>query len=355
MALRRVANPPNPYESAHREYLEEPPAVALEVFEETAASIISENDSPDIPFRYSANPYRGCQHACAYCYARPTHEYLGYGAGSDFESKIVAKVNAAELLDATLRKRTWQPASIAFSGVTDCYQPIESVYEITRRCMEVCLARRNPVGIVTKSYLVVRDAELLARLSAAAGCRVFVSIPLADDAVARKIEPGTPTPSRRFAAIARLHEAGVPTGVMVAPIIPGLSDRYIAEVLERAGAAGASRAAYVPLRLPGNVSTVFLSRLRAELPDCANRVAHHIRDMRGGKLNNSMFGERMQGRGAYWESIRQLFDRTSRRLGMQKGESDAPLSVYAPPPPADVARQSVQLPLFGQDSRDSRA
>src|SRR5262245_60286964 len=160
MALRRVANPPNPFESVQRDWLGEPPAVQLDVYEETAASILAENDSPDVGFRWSVNPYRGCQHACAYCYARLTHEYLGYGAGTDFDSKIIVKTNAAELLDAAFSRRTWNSEFVAFSGVTDCYQPLESVYRLTRRCMEVCLKHANPCVIVTKSYLVVRDAEL---------------------------------------------------------------------------------------------------------------------------------------------------------------------------------------------------
>lgn len=339
MALRRVSNPPNPYESVHRDYLDEPPAASLEVYEETAASILSENDSPDLSFRYSVNPYRGCQHACAYCYARPTHEYLGYGAGSDFDSKIVVKTNAAALLDAALRRASWTRELIAFSGVTDCYQPIEAVYCVTRRCLEVCLAHANPCAIVTKSFLVARDADLLSELSRRAGSRVYVSIPFVDDCLARVIEPGAPTPTRRFDALRRLHRAGVPTGVMVAPLIPGLNDRFIAQVLERAADCGVDRAAYVPLRLPGSVKDVFLARLRNELPERARRVESLIRTMRGGRWNDPRFGARMTGAGAYWDSVRRLFETTARRLGL--------LERREPPPPTPTrAPGIVQLPLF---------
>lgn len=355
--LRRVDNPPNPFTAEHREWLEAPPLAALEVYEETAKSILSENDSPDIPFRWSLNPYRGCQHACAYCYARPYHEYLDLGAGTDFDSKISVKINAPELLEAELRRPRWQAELIVFSGVTDCYQPLEAVYRLTQRCLDACLAARNPVGIITKSFLVARDAPLLAQLAAVAGARVHMSICFADDARARALEPGAPPPSRRFAAMRRLRDAGVPVGVVAAPIIPGLNDREIPAILEKAAECGAASAAYTPLRLPGSVRDVFLKRLREALPDSAARVEARIRDMRGGELSEARFGRRMAGQGPYWNSVCQLFEKTAARLGLATlARSDAATEPEPTPiksPPSGGARQKgtnpqhiIQLPLF---------
>jgi len=322
MRLRPVDNPPNPYESRYAEWLEPPPPARLEVYEESAGSILSENDSPDLPFRWSVNPYRGCQHACAYCYARPYHEYLGHGAGTDFDTKIVVKKNAPALLADAFRKPKWQGESVTFSGITDCYQPLEASYELTRQCLEVCLEFRNPATIVTKGFLVVRDAELLARLHGVAGCRVMVSIPFADAETAKRIEPQAAPPARRFEIIRRLSEEGVPVDVMVAPIIPGLNDSDIPKVLEQAAAAGARSAGYTALRLPGNVKDVFLSRLREELPLRADRVIHRIREIRGGAMNDSRFGNRMRGDGVYWESIRGLFAISKKRFGLDKPHPD---------------------------------
>lgn len=352
--LRRVENPPNPFSSHHREWLEEPPPVALQVFEEHAKSVLSENDSPDLVFRWSLNPYRGCQHACAYCYARPYHEYLDFGAGTDFDSKICVKVNAAELLESELRRPRLRGEWIAFSGVTDCYQPLEAVYGLTQRCLRVCLTAGNPVGVVTKSYLVARDTELLAELSAANGTRVHMSICFADDALARRIEPGAPPPSRRFAAMKRLCAAGVKVGVMVAPIIPGLNDREIPRLLEQAAECGASSASFTALRLPGSVREVFLSRLRTALPDRAARVEARIRDMRGGGFNETRFGRRMTGAGNYWHSIEQLFEKTAARLGLaapnrsMRGQSGVGNrgAMSAAPRGTEPPRGTVQLPLF---------
>lgn len=336
---RLVANPPNPYLSAQREWLGEPPAVKLEVYEEHAKSIIAENDSPDVPFRYSLNPYRGCQHACSYCYARPTHEYIGLGAGTDFDSKITVKVNAPELLEKKLAARGLGDEWISFSGVTDCYQPLESVYQLTRRCIEVCIRHKQMIGVVTKSYLVVRDAELLAKLSEVAGVTVYLSIPFADDEMGRAIESGAPPPSRRFEALRVLRQAGVPVGVMVAPLIPGLNDRDVPAILERAAEIGATEAHYVALRLPGSVRDVFLSRLHEKLPLHAARVAARVRDMRCGEMNVSRFGDRMRGEGVYWESVTQLFAKTVARLGMNQRQRDAPKTSEKP-------THAVQLPLF---------
>ncbi len=343
---RPISNPPNPYESTLREWLEPPPAARLHVYEEHARSIVSENDSPDLSFRYSVNPYRGCQHACAYCYARPTHEYLGLGAGTDFDTHITVKVNAAELLARELDRPRWRRDTIAFSGVTDCYQPLEAVYGVTRACLEVCLRKRNPVGVVTKSYLIVRDAELLAELTRRVRVMVYVSIPFADERLSRAVEPHAPPPARRFAAVAALAAAGVPVCVLVSPLIPGLNDLDVPRILSAAADAGARNAGYSALRLPGSVKDVFLTRLREALPDRAARVEALVRQMRGGALNNSAFGERMRGVGTQWEAVRQLFRQSCRRLGLN---SEVRLAVD-PPEAEPTAPRFVQLEMFKPDS-----
>ena len=324
--MKRVENPPNPYVSTYREWLEPPPEARVEVYEERARSILSENDSPDVPFRWSCNPYRGCQHACAYCYARCTHEYLGLGAGTDFDTKLVAKVNAPELLARAFSRRGWPGEAVHFSGATDCYQPLEAVYSLTRRCLEVCIEHRNPAAVVTKSFFVARDAELLARLNRVAGAQVCVSIPMADHTVAQALEPQAPPPARRFEAIRRLTEAGLAVGVIVAPVVPGLTDRDIPAVLQQARQAGATRASLVPLRLPGSVEQVFLPRLRRELPLHARRVEQRLLDIRGGRFDDPRFGRRMRGQGPYWESITRLFEIWRQRLGFEQAQRSGTLS-----------------------------
>lgn len=316
MKLRRIDNPPNPYLSEHREWLGPPPEARIEVYEETSGSILSRNDSPDLPFTWSVNPYRGCQHACAYCYARVYHEYLGLGAGTDFETKLIVKRNAADLLRREFSKPSWKGEMVNFSGITDCYQPLEAGYGITRQCLEVCLEFANPAVVVTKSYLVVRDADLLAELNTQAGTHVYVSIPFADRKSAALIEPQAPPPARRFEAIRRLHDAGVPVSVFIAPVIPGLSDCDIPSILEQSARAGARGAGMTALRLPGSVEQVFLSRLREAMPLRADRVIQRLRDIRGGRLDDSAFGARMRGRGTYWESIVSLFEISRRRYGL---------------------------------------
>ncbi|MBI4581522.1 MAG: PA0069 family radical SAM protein [Planctomycetes bacterium] len=316
--MKRVRNPPNPYASEHHEWLEEPPAALPEVYVERARSILSENDSPDLHFRWSVNPYRGCQHACAYCYARPTHEYLGFGAGTDFETRLIVKENAPELLRKAFASRRWRGELVAFSGVTDCYQPLEAVWELTRRCLEVCRDFRNPACVVTKSYLIRRDADLLAEMAARSSMHVCMSIAFAGAEHSRLLEPQAPVPERRFEAMRALADAGVPVGVLFAPIIPGLNDSDIPTVLARAAECGATTASFVPLRLPGSVETVFLERLRDVLPLRAERVEHRLREIRGGALNDCRFGSRMTGQGEYWEAIDRLFEVSCRRNGLNK-------------------------------------
>jgi DNA repair photolyase len=457
------------------EYLDDepPPSIGLEVYEDQSRSILSKNDSPDLPFTYSANPYRGCFHACAYCvgeetlvsmadgssvairdvrvgdrifgtrnhrleitrvlahwrtrkaahrialtdgtvliasgehrfltlagwsfvleleagtdlvamralratgtdgfdavlrlprvatidpmpettmfdittgtgdfiangvvshncYARPTHEYLGFGAGTDFERRIVVKKDAPELLRKALRSPKWKREPVLFSGVTDCYQPLEASMELTRRCLEVCLEENTPAVVITKSALVERDAELLARLAKGPGARVTLSIPFIDEENARAIEPYAPSPSRRFKAIARLAHAGVPVGVNVAPIIPGLSDEQMPRILEAAKAAGAQWAAWVLLRLPGHVKEVFEERIRAALPLRAEKILARIKETHGGQLYDSRFGARMRGDGPYADAMNILFERTRKKLGFED-------------PPLLGTSRSEQLGLF---------
>ena len=323
MKLRRVDNPPNPYDSQHAEWLEPPPVARIEVYEETSGSIISYNDSPDVPFTWSVNPYRGCQHACSYCYARTYHEYLGHGAGTDFDTKLVVKRNAAELLRAAFGKRGWSGEPVNFSGITDCYQPLEASYGVMRQCLEVCVSHRNPAVVVTKSFLVVRDADLIAELSRRAAAAVYLSIPFADDDKAKLIEPQAPPPSRRFEAIRRLREAGVPVGVVVSPIIPGLNDSEIPRILEQAVEAGASSASYTAIRLPGSVEAVFLKRLREVMPLRAERVIKRMRDIRDGCLHDSRFRERMRGSGPPRRAGTALLD-VSRALAANGHATSAP-------------------------------
>jgi DNA repair photolyase len=487
MVPRPISNPPNPWLSTEVEYLEEIPPAELEVYEDHTREILSHNDSPDVGFSWSVNPYRGCFHGCAYCisgetpilmadgstrplaevragdavygtrlrgdqreyvqtsvlahwqttkpafrleladgtglvasgdhrfltpqgwkrvtgllpggellasgrdlirekfaparawirrvplervdplgidlrmydvttgtgdfiangvvthncYARPTHEYLGLGAGTDFERKITVKPEAPRLLREAFDKPSWKGELVVFSGVTDCYQPLEATYRLTRGCLEVCAEYRNPVGIITKSPLIERDLDVLQDLHRDARVSVGVSIPIWDREHAHAMEPYVATPQRRMKTIERLAAAGLNVGVNVAPVIPGLSDSEIPRVLEAAHAAGARRAGFVFLRLPGSVKQVFEQRLRESLPLRADRVLNRIREARGGKLYDSRFGVRGRGEGTYAEAARALFDATVKRLGMNEGfhcDEDAP--TFRRPGSAD------QLPLL---------
>ena len=470
--LKPVSNPPNPWSTTEVEYFEDAPPARLEVYEDHTREILAHNDSPDVGFSWSVNPYRGCFHACAYClagdtaismgdgstrplaeirvgdvihgtirrggerryartrvvahrrsakqafrirldggsgivasgdhrflskrgwrtvargtavrgtqleigdsllgvsdrtrpaagasvkasaalrvasieplgveipmydittgtgdfiangvvshncYARPSHEYLGLGAGTDFDRKITVKPEAPRLLREAFERPTWKGELIVFSGVTDCYQPLEASYRLTRGCLEVCAEYRNPVGIITKSPLVERDIDVLQALAKVADLGVTVSIPLWDREHARAIEPHVASPQRRMQIIERLAAAGLDVGVNVAPMIPGLGDEDIAHILEAAAAAGARRAGFVFLRLPGNVATVFEERLRASLPLRADRVLGRVREARGGKLYDSRWGVRGRGEGRYAEAARALFESTARRVGLATG------------------------------------
>jgi len=335
-------DPPNRFDKVHREsdfehlewdkeHLRTFSDRKIEYLTDASKSIISENDSPDIPFRYSLNPYRGCVHACPYCYARPGHEYLGFNAGMDFETKIVVKHDAPRLFREFLARDRWEPELVVFSGVTDCYQPAERRFRLTRGCLEVALECRQPVGIVTKNALVVRDLNILRDLASQGLARVFVSVTTLDATLARDMEPRTSIPSARLRAIEELAEAGVPVGVMVAPIIPGLNDSEIPAILEAAKEAGARSAGYTLLRLPLTVEPVFKAWLERTQPLKAERVLGRIRETRGGKLNRSAFGERMSGTGEIAEQIKSLFRLFKRKYGLDTPLLPADCSRFRPP------------------------
>jgi DNA repair photolyase len=311
-------NPKNRFAATEIEWEGEPPLAQLDPIEERAKSILAENDSPDVGFRFSINPYRGCYHGCAYCYARPSHQYLGFGAGTDFERKIVVKVNAVELLREAFERPSWKGDLIAFSGNTDCYQPLEARYRLTRGLLELCLAYRNPVAVITKGSVIRRDLDLLARLAREARCRVTISIAFADDEMARAIEPWASPPSKRFETLRMLAEAGVPCGVSLAPLIPGLNDDQMVEILERAKECGATHAFTVLLRLPDEVLPVFDERLQAAFPNRYSKVMNAIREMRGGKMYESAFHQRQVGRGERWRMLERIFEMQVRRLGLDR-------------------------------------
>lgn len=290
-------------------------------------SIITRNTSPDISFTASLNPYRGCEHGCSYCYARPYHEYLGFSAGLDFESRILAKPRAAELLRKELSSPKWTPECLAMSGVTDCYQPVERKLGITRECLRVLADFRNPVAIVTKNHLVTRDIDLLSELARDQAAGVYISITTLDSSLAARLEPRASSPRHRLDAIRQLADAGIPAGVLIAPIIPGLNEHEIPAILKAAREAGATQAGRTILRLPFGVKDIFLNWLQTHYPEAAPRVEGRIREIRGGNLNDVRFGSRMSGEGPLAEQIHQLFKVSANREGFN-GKS-FPLSTKA--------------------------
>ncbi|UCF20630.1 MAG: PA0069 family radical SAM protein [Gemmatimonadota bacterium] len=294
----------------------EDPAPRTELLADGARSIVSHNDSPDVGFDTSVNPYRGCEHGCIYCYARPYHEYLGFSAGLDFETKILVKQDAPSLLRATLDSPRWQPQTILLSGVTDPYQPAERRICLTRSCLEVLAEYRNPVAITTKNYLITRDADLLGQLAARSAAAVSFSITTLDEELARRSEPRASSPSRRLGAIRRLTEKGIPVGVNVAPVIPGLTEHELPRILAAAASAGASYAAYILLRLPHVVSRLFETWLEQYYPDRQDRVLNRIRETRGGKMYDSRFEVRHSGEGEYARHIADIFRIGCRKAGL---------------------------------------
>jgi DNA repair photolyase len=294
----------------------EPLPLARTTFlDDRSESILVRNDSPDVGFSAGINPYRGCEHGCAYCYARPYHEYLGFSAGLDFETKIMVKRRAAELLREELSRPRYQPQVLGMSGVTDCYQPAERQFRITRGCLEVLAEFRNPVSLITKNFLITRDIDLLKELAAFDAVHVSISITTLNADLAAKMEPRASRPTHRLRVVEMLAKAGVPVGVMVAPIIPGLNDREIPAVLEAARKAGATEAGYTMLRLPYGVKDIFQDWLKLHFPERLERIMGTVREVRGGKLNVSDFGTRMRGEGIYADQVRQMFHVFRERLG----------------------------------------
>jgi len=309
----------------------DPQRPRTEFYVDLSRSIITTNNSPDVGFDASINPYRGCEHGCAYCYARPTHEYLGWSAGLDFESKILVKREAAALLRKEMLSPKWKPQVLGLSGVTDPYQPAERRLGVTRSVLEVLAEFRNPVGVVTKNHLVTRDLDLLGELARHNAAVVCVSICTLDAKLTRVLEPRTSAPRRRLEAIRMLADAGVPVGVLTAPVIPALTDQQIPEVLQAAKDAGASFAGMVMLRLPYAVAPLFENWLAAHLPQRKERVLARVRDMRGGKLNESNFATRMKGQGVYAEQVHSLFKLHVRRVGMDRHGPELAVAAFRRP------------------------
>lgn len=340
-----AANPPNRFQKIELERdadwnPEEDPLPRTVFLKDHSSTVITYNNSPDVGFEASINPYRGCEHGCIYCYARPTHEYLGFSAGLDFETKIMVKQDAPKLLREELSSPRWTPRVIAMSGVTDCYQPVERRLKLTRGCLEVLAEFRNPVAIITKNNLVTRDIDVLGELAASQAAAVFISVTTLDVELKKFMEPRTSPPAARLAAIRALSAAGIPTGVLVAPVLPGLTDHEIPAIIAAAVDAGAKFAGYVTLRLPYAVAPLFEQWLTRHLPEKKEKVLNRVRALREGKLNDSQFGSRMRGEGIFADQIEALFDVACRKAGIA-GKSPG-LSTAAFRPPA-----GKQLSLFG--------
>ncbi|HKJ33378.1 MAG TPA: PA0069 family radical SAM protein [Balneolales bacterium] len=315
-------NPANRYDQIYFEEDKETGSVnekklKTKFLKDHSKTIIAYNSSPDIGFDASINPYRGCEHGCIYCYARPTHEYLGFSAGLDFESRILVKRNAAELLKKELLSQKWKPQILAMSGVTDPYQPIEKRLEITRKCLKVLSEFRNPVMIITKNYLVTRDIDYLKELAHYHAVRVCVTVTTLDKELVQLMEPRTSRPGRRLEAVKLLADAGIPVGVSIAPVIPGLNDHEMPELIKRAVDSGAQFAFYVPVRLPLAVAPLFEEWLTKYFPDRKEKVLHKVMSLRYGKLNDSRFGHRFSGHGAYAQQLRSMFDMACQKAGMK--------------------------------------
>ena len=322
-------NPPNRFEPLHvekdedfldgEELAEFSPSTRF--FKETARSIISRNDSPDVGLTATINPYRGCEHGCIYCYARPTHEYLGFSSGLDFETKIIAKENAPELLRKELQRPQWKPQVLGMSGITDCYQPLERRLQLTRRCLEVLAEFRNPVAVITKNYLVTRDIDVLKKLAEFECAVVFISITTLNADLQRVMEPRAAHPRRRLEAIRQLAGAGIPVGVNVAPVVPGLTEHELPSIVGAAVEAGAAAAGYVVLRLPYSVAHLFEEWVTRHFPDRKDKILNRIRSIRGGKLNDPNFNSRMEGQGIYAREIAALFALACKKSGIAEREN----------------------------------
>jgi DNA repair photolyase len=348
------SNPPNRFELTHHEleletveddedYLDALSRPRTEFLPDRSRSIVAENDSPDVGFEVSLNPYRGCEHGCIYCYARPTHEYLGFSAGLDFETRILVKHEAPELLRKALSSPRWKPRVLALSGVTDAYQPLERRLGLTRRCLAVLSEFRQAVSIITKNRLVTRDLDLLGELARHGAAGVFLSITSLDDELVGRLEPRTTRPAGRLKAIAALATAGIPVGVMVAPVIPGLTEHELPAILKAAAQAGAQAAGYTLVRLPLAVAGLFQDWLDQHFPDRKDKILERIRALRGGRLNDSRFGVRMRGEGNAAEMIAQIFRATCRRAGLNQRPWPVSAAAFRRP---GVPGQGEQLRLF---------
>jgi DNA repair photolyase len=289
-----------------------------EFLPDSSRTVVSTNNSPDIGFNFSVNPYRGCEHGCAYCYARPSHEYLGYSAGLDFETKIFVKEKAPALLRDKLMSRSWKPELIMMSGITDCYQPVERKLELTRGCLRVLADFRNPVSLITKNHLVTRDIDIFKELAEFGCVSIYISITTLDADLGGTLEPRTSRPLARLKTIEELAKAGIPVGVNVAPVIPGLTDHEMPKILKAAKEAGASSAGMTPLRLPGSVLPIFEEWLEQHRPERKAKVLSLIRSLRGGKLNDANFGSRMRGEGAIAENLQQMFQLYKKKFGLDQ-------------------------------------
>ena len=320
-------NPPNRFERLHVENLpvnNEPGndeelserQIKTIFYKDDSKSVVSKNDSPDLYFNYSFNPFRGCEHGCIYCYARPTHEYLGFSPGIDFETKIMIKKNSPALLEEFFNKKNFEPEIIMFSGNTDCYQPIERKLQLTRKCLEVCLKCGNHVSIITKNSLILRDIDIIIKLAEKNLASVMLTITSLDNDLIRKMEPRTSIPERRLKAISELSINKIPVGVMIAPVIPGLNDEEIPKIIREASLNGAAFAGYTILRLPYAVKDLFINWLNDEFPNRANKVINRIKDIRGGKLNENEFGKRFRGDGEFADAIRNLFQLSCRKYNL---------------------------------------
>ena len=321
-------NPPNRFEKLHFEPLpvESDPEDELRptpttFYKDTSRTILAKNDSPDVGFTYSINPYRGCEHGCIYCYARPSHEYLGFSAGLDFETKIMVKEDAPQLLEEAFQKKSWQPQMVCFSGNTDCYQPVERKLEITRRCLEVFLKYRNPVGIITKNSLITRDLDILKELNALNLLFVIVSVTSLDTDLIRIMEPRTTTPQKRLETIETLASHGIPVCVNVAPIIPGLTDEEMPSILKSAAEHGAKFAGYTMVRLSYSLKDLFIEWLQRELPERASKVINRIQEVRNGELNDTRWKVRMRGEGEYAKMVKDLFKLNCKKYGLNEEDT----------------------------------
>ena len=316
-----------------------PQGPRTQFFKDHSQTVIARNDSPDVGFTASLNPYRGCEHGCIYCYARPTHEFLGFSAGLDFESKIMVKEDAPELLRKELLSPKWRPQVIFMSGVTDCYQPVERKLKLTRCCLEVLAEFRNPVFIITKNQLVTRDIDLLSELARHQAAAVWLSITTLDSELRKVMEPRTSPPSARLAAIRELAQAGIPVGVNVAPVIPGLTDHEMPAILQAAADAGAKAAGYTAVRLPYGVAPLFEKWLETHFPERKEKILNRLRSLRGGKLNDSNWGTRMSGEGIFADQIGRMFDVARRKAGIQNDSRELSAAAFRRP-------LGAQLPLF---------